>query len=346
MQWQDKLASKMLKCPYQHIIFTIPHELNSIARSQPKLVYSVLFKSAWQTIEQLAKDETNLGGKPGMTAVLHTFGSDLKHHIHLHTLVTFGGLGKDGKWHWPKRKNKIAPYRKMSSLFKVSFIKELEKQLAMKDLEYYQSNKSQIDSIRGVRWCVHNTPPTAHTKIIEEYLGRYVCRVGVSNNKLKYDEKQNQVTLIYNDYKNQKINEVAPKAIKTIDPLVAMHQIMIHVLPPNFQKVRTYGIMTKNQLGKIKSEIPALVKENKHTIRTLFQILKALLKLGEEDKIKCPQCGSEESELEEPLKPDAEWYNKNVGRGYKNKSPTSTLKISFNQQIPPKERVPLLFKVS
>lgn len=164
----------------------------------------------------------------------------------MHTLVTFGGLGKDGKWHWPKRKNKIAPYRKMSSLFKVSFIKELEKQLAMKDIEYYQSNKSKIDSIRGVRWCVHNTPPTAHTKIIEEYLGRYVCRVEVSNNKLKYDEKQNQVTLIYNDYKNQKINEVAPKAIITIDPLVAMHQIIIHVLPPNFQKVRTFGILTKN----------------------------------------------------------------------------------------------------
>lgn len=78
----------------------------------------------------------------------------------------------------------------------------------------------------------------------------------------------------------------------------------------------------------------------------MFQILKALLKIWEEDKIKCPQCGSEESELEETLKHDAEWYNKNVGHGYKNKSPTRTLKISFNQQIPPKERVLLLYKLS
>ena len=113
----------MLKCPYQHIIFTIPHELNYIAKGHPRVVYGALFKAAWQTIERLTKDPTNLGGTPGMTAVLHTFGSDLKHHVHVHTLVTFGGVTNEGKWVWPKRKDKIAPYRKICSTFKSIFIK-------------------------------------------------------------------------------------------------------------------------------------------------------------------------------------------------------------------------------
>jgi hypothetical protein len=177
--------SKMLKCPYQHIIFTIPHELNYIAKGYPKLVYGVLFKAAWKTIEKLAKDDDNIGGTPGMSAVLHTFGSDLKHHVHLHTLVPFGGVSKEGKWLWPKRKNKIASYRKIRSEFKKIFIKELEHQLQKEDAEYYTKVKIQIDATKAVSWCVHNTPPTAHTKVIEEYLGRYVCRVGVSMRGVK-----------------------------------------------------------------------------------------------------------------------------------------------------------------
>ncbi|MFZ1750510.1 MAG: transposase zinc-binding domain-containing protein, partial [Saprospiraceae bacterium] len=161
MQWQDKLAGKMLKCPYQHIIFTIPHELNYIAKGHPKLVYGILFKAAWATIGQLTKDEANLGGIPGMTAVLHTFGSDLKHHIHLHTLVTFGGVSREGKWIWPKRKNKIAPYRKICSTFRSIFIKALERQLLKSDPVYFDKVKGLIKGTKEVRWCVHNTPPTA-----------------------------------------------------------------------------------------------------------------------------------------------------------------------------------------
>ncbi len=326
MQWQDKLASKMLKCPYQHIIFTIPHELNYIAKGYPKLVYGVLFKAAWKTIEKLAKDDANIGGTPGMTAVLHTFGSDLKHHIHLHTLVTFGGVSKEGKWLWPKRKNKIASYRKIRSEFKNIFLKELDDQLQKEDAEYYTKVKVQIEATKAVSWCVHNTPPTAHTKVIEEYLGRYVCRVGVSNNKLQYDEVNQQVRLEYNDYKNQKQNEAAPKAIKNMDPLVAMHQIMIHVLPPNFQKVRSYGIMAKRKQEEIKKTIPELAKENGQTIRTVFQIIKALLKLDDDEPISCTQCGSLELEIEEVL-PDKTWYDKHIRQKSRNKSPTQSPEI-------------------
>ena len=327
IQWQDKLAAKMLKCPYQHIIFTIPHELNYLAKGYPKVLYGVLFKAAWRTVEQLTKEPDNVGGTPGMTAVLHTFGSDLKHHIHLHTLVTFGAVSQDGKWVWPQRKNKIAPYRKICNQFKSNFINELETQLIKIDPAYYQSVKATIDATRTVRWCVHNTPPTAHTKVIEEYLGRYVCRVGVSNKKLKYDEENQMVILQYNDYKNQKPNEAAPKAFKSLEPLVAMRQIMIHVLPPYFQKVRSYGIMTKAKADKLKMTIPELIKENGSFIRTCFQIIKALLQIDDDEPLKCIKCEGIDNEITE-LKPNKEWYDKNIRQNCKNKSPTSTPIIS------------------
>jgi hypothetical protein len=177
-----------------------------------------------------------------------------------------------------------------------------------------------------VRWCVHNTPPTAHTKVIEEYLGRYICRVGVSNRKLQYDPSKQQVKLQYNDYKNQKQNEAAPKAIKTIDPIVAIHQIMIHVLPPNFQKVRSYGIMTKTKQKKLNKTIPQLAKENGQTIRTIFQIIKALLKLQDDEEMKCSQCGSIDLATE-VLLPDVAWYDKHIRGKSRNKSPTEVVQI-------------------
>jgi hypothetical protein len=332
MQWQDKLASKMWKCPYQHIIFTIPHDLNYIAKRYPKLVYGVLFKAAWKTIERLTKEPTNIGGTPGMTAVLHTFGSDLKYHIHLHTLVTFGGVSKEGNWLWPKRKNKVAPYRKMCSEFRSNFLKELESQLAKTDLDYYAKVRNKINTTKIVRWCVHNTPPTAHTKVIEEYLGRYICRIGVSNKMLHYDESNQEVRLQYKDYKNQKQNDIAPKAFKYMNPLVAMQQIMTHVLPPNFQKVRSYGIMTKTKSEKLKKSIPELARNNVQTIRTIFQIIKALLKLEDDEEIKCNQCGSVEFEIEEII-PDPLWYDKHIRQLSRNKSPSGDIDFNKNNDL-------------
>jgi Putative transposase len=322
----------MLKCPYQHIIFTIPHELNYIAKGHPKVIYGVLFRAAWRTIEQLTKDPDNVGGTPGMTAVLHTFGSDLKHHIHLHTLVTFGAVSKDGKWVWPKRKNKIAPYRKICSQFKSNFIKELESQLKQTDPAYYETVKGLINTTSEVRWCVHNTPPTAHTKVIEEYLGRYVCRVGVSNKKIQYDPENDIVKMEYNDYKNQKQGQAAPKAIKHLDPIVAMRQIMIHVLPPNFQKVRSFGIMTKTKSKKVQKLIPELIKDNGNTVRTLFQIVKHLLQIDEEEPIKCIKCEGIENDVNE-IKPSKEWYDNHIRQQSRNKSPASATNISSKNKI-------------
>lgn len=279
----------------------------------PKVVYGTLFKAAWKTIEKLSKSQDNVGGTPGMVGVLHTFGSDLKHHIHLHTLVTFGGVDKKGEWQWPKRKNKLAPYRSMCGEFRSIYLKELHQALSKENEAYYVTVRTKILQLQSVRWCVHNTPPTMHTKMIEEYLGRYICRVGVSNKRLKYDSSSKEVQLEYNDYKHQEVNKPAPKAIKKIEPLIAIDQIVTHVLPRGFQKVRYYGIMTASNQKKIAKQIPELVKADSGYIRKLFEILRALLQLEEGQEIGCIHCGSTDLQ-KSTIHPDKAWYMTHIAK--------------------------------
>ena len=229
----------MLQVPYCHITFTLPHCLNGLARRNPWEVYNLMFRSAWQTVRRLCKKLKNVGGLPGMSAVLHTWGSDLKYHVHLHCLVTFGGYNEqDGQWHWPKRKRKIAPYRKLSGKYRAIFLKRLKKLMESGQVDYHQSYEELESSLPKKRWVVNHQWPTAETKVIEEYLGRYICRIGISNKRLSYDKNGENVCIEYNNYREQKAGEPAPKAYRHMPPLVAMHQILQHQLPRYFPRSR------------------------------------------------------------------------------------------------------------
>jgi len=104
----------MLRVPYVHAVFTLPHQLNGIARNNANTIYSGLMQAAWETVHEIGK---STGYTPGMTSVLHTFGSDMKYHIHVHALITFGGLDNQGKWVYPDNQLEIANQRRKKKLF-------------------------------------------------------------------------------------------------------------------------------------------------------------------------------------------------------------------------------------
>lgn len=187
-------------------------------------------------------------------------------------------------------KNNIAPYRMMCCMFRTQYLRLLTDHLNAIDEKHHPSVINTVSVMTIKRWRVHHTSPTAHTKIIEEYLGRYICRVGISKSKIAYDRNQNKISIIYNDYKHQLKNQPAPKAVKDIEPLVAIQSIIQHVLPTRLQKVRYFGIMTTSQQKKIAKVLSNLIKENKVTRRTLFQIIKALLKIPEDQDLICEKC--------------------------------------------------------
>ena len=219
-QWQDKLREKLFAVPYVHTIFTLPHELNSLGKQYPKELYNLLMRSAWNVVKHLLSDPDNIGGLPGMVSVLHTFGSDLKYHLHVHCLITFGGLSKSGEWLWPKRKKQLASYRDVCNEFRTEFLSGLRK-LFMKEKIKVGLGWAAIESIvERKRWIVKNMYPTMDTTIIENYLSRYINRVAISRKRFKYIKDQKKVELLYNDYRNQEEGKAAPKKLKETTAVV------------------------------------------------------------------------------------------------------------------------------
>ncbi len=302
LQWQDKIANKILQCPYQHIVFTMPHQLNTLARNNPYKMYNCLLRSAWITLKTGSADKSNLGALPGAIMVLHTFGSDLKYHVHVHALVTFGGVDSKGQWQWPKRKKKIIPFRQFRNKFRNNFVKHLEK--IYPELQTRIPFAQLKTDLYRKSWCVHAEPPTMRTKVIQEYLGRYICRIGVSKNKLKYDPDTQQVTLSFKDYrKAEKGNPKVPISQKKLKPLVAIDQIMRHCLPSYFQKCRYCGLHASATLKKYHHKLPAKIKNNGQTVRTIFQIIKALLGVEE---VACEHCQSTHFDID-TISPDNQY---------------------------------------
>ena len=297
-QWIDKLRNQLLKVPYVHTVFTLPHQLNGLARSNENVIYSLIMRVAWMTIKALGNKQ---GFTAGMTSILHTFGSDMKYHIHVHALVTFGGLNQDSAWIYPKDKHKLDKYRSICSSYKTIFIKELRQLYKKGTITYHHDFEGLISDVEKIRWVVHTTRPSMDTKVIEDYLAKYINRIAVSNKRLDYIKDSQKVILLHNDYKNQQAGQVAPKAYKIMEPLVAIDQILQHVLPPYFQKSRRYGI--HNSSSRLKESIPNAVKRNSQTIRTVFEIITELMK---HNPYKCERCHSDNHQTED-IKPDKTW---------------------------------------
>gem|GEM_PF-895955 len=317
MRCQDKLRNRMLAVPYVHTTFTLPHLLNGLLRRNKKALYTLLYKSSWLATKELSGESENVGGLPGMIALMHTWGSDMKYHVHLHTLITFGGLDESGQFHYPKRKYKMFPYRPLKAAFRRHYLKGMTDLFNKGLLEVGPIDFSALlKELQATNWVIHSTRPTLDTRVIEEYLSRYLLRIAVSNNRLNYDEIKKQVILIYNDYRNQLEGEVAPKRNRFFDPLSFIHQFIEHLPPRYFQRMRYYGLHAPATYRRIKDQIPSKLKRKSCTVRTLIQILKALL--GEE-MLKCAVCDGILF-TNNPIEQDLKWLERSIP-GYHKRGP-------------------------
>jgi len=355
IEWQERLSQRLLNIPYAHITFTLPREINHLARVNQKVVYNILMRSAWLTIKTVCADTDNVGALPGMMLPIrfavpsfrchlghrlciakisqsYTWGSDLKYHIHVHTIVTFGGLGTDLKWHFPKRRNKVAGFRELCRTFKETFLEQLKAAYSDGEISYHL-NYDQVEAlVKSVRWVVNHKRPTTNTFTIENYLAKYICRSAVTPKRINYDTDSNIVKLLYNDYKNQKEGQAAPKLYRRMNPLDAIHAIVQHKLPPYFQRSRYYGLHSSAKYKSIKEKIDPQLKRDPVLIKLMFSIMKQLLNIpSEEMERKCSNCNSINLERSE-LKKDLLWpalhirfYN--INRGPPKMNPSKTVSI-------------------
>jgi hypothetical protein len=231
------------------VVFTLPSEFNSYALSHGKIVYSSLFKAAWQTLQQFAENPKHLGGKMGMIAVLHTWGQNMSLHPHLHCIVPGGGLSKNGKWKKAKNKEKyLFNVKSMSQVFRAKFVAELRKS----ELKIPQKT---YDVVFKKNWVVYAKQPFRSPKYVIEYLGRYTHKIAISNHRIiTIDYKKRTVTFSAKDYRHG-----GKQVILTLSFREFTRRFALHILPKGFTRIRHYGILSsswkKQKLPQLQAEL-------------------------------------------------------------------------------------------
>jgi hypothetical protein len=226
---------ELLPVPYYHVIFTLPHELRAFARRNQQKVYGLLIKSAAGSILKLTGDPRYVGGRVGVMAVLHTWGSNLSYHLHVHCLVTGGGLSSDGHTWMPARENYLVPVRALSRLFRGSFLDSIRRQF--KDIDLPKS-------IRQKEWVVYCKPAVQGTRTVLNYLARYIHRVAITNSRI-ISADNGKVTFRYKGSRGDKTRTMTVSAQEFI------RRFLQHVLPAGVHKVRYYGLWSSSNRKKL-----------------------------------------------------------------------------------------------
>ena len=247
-RWLEANNANVLPIPYFHVVFTLPEALRGIAFQNKAFVYDLLFKMASRALLTIAADKKHLGAEVGLTAVLHTWGSSLTHHPHIHCIVTGGGLSEDGK-HWIRsRPNFLVPVRVLSRLFRRYLLEALLKAHDNGKLQFFNDlahlNRSNefvayLAPLKKIDWVVYAKRPFAGPEAVLTYLSRYTHRIAISNRRLvAFDERG--VTFRYKDYRSKKANPWKSMKLETDEFL---RRFLLHVLPPGFHRIRHYGLL-------------------------------------------------------------------------------------------------------
>lgn len=227
--WIQARQSELLPVPYFHVVFTLPDSINSLAMQDPRLVYDILFESAWETLKTFGKAKET---QTGMIAVLHTWGQNLSLHPHLHCIVPGGGVEKNGKWKNIRGDDKfLFPVRALSKVFRAKYCEKLKE----RSPDNYTKVKKQLWE---KQWIVFAKKPFGSPKSVVEYLGRYTHKIAISNHRIKSIDNENVIF----DYKDYRQNGV--KKPMTLTHQEFIRRFALHILPKRFVKIRHYGFLS------------------------------------------------------------------------------------------------------
>lgn len=235
-KWIWNREQELLPVPYFHIVFTLPHELNSLALHHPKEVYNSLFRAAWQTIAIFSKDPKHLGADTGMTAVLHTWGQNLSLHPHLHCIVPGGGITVSGKWKKARNKGKyLFPGKALALVFRAKFMCELRGTGVMVE-------QAVARELFRKKWVVYAKQPFLGPKQVVEYLGRYTHKIAISNHRIQRIDKNGTVNFSWKNYRKGGEKEVIQLSANEF-----LRRFCQHILPSGFVRIRHYGMLSSRK---------------------------------------------------------------------------------------------------
>jgi len=249
--WLAAREADLLPVGYFHVVFTLPAEIADIAWQNKAVVYDLLFKAASETMLTIAADPKHLGARIGITAVLHTWGSAMTHHPHVHMIVPGGGITPDGASWISSRPAFLLPVRVLGALFRRLFLTRLIQLHQAGRLAFFGTAAPLADRrtflrhlspVRKKRWVVYAKPPFAGPQAVLAYLSRYTHRVAISNRRLiAFDERG--VTFRYKDYKRDGPER---QRVMTLGTDEFIRRFLIHVLPRGFHRIRHYGLLASS----------------------------------------------------------------------------------------------------
>jgi len=288
-QWQEARINELLPVKYFHVVFTLPHELNSLFLGNRVALFRQLFDSASHCLLTLSADPKWLGAMPSITAVLHTWGQQLWFHPHLHCIVSGGGVDKDYNWVDLKKKTEFGflfPYNVMEPMFKQHFLRSVNKMIengnvALPDKSTWKPLKEKL---YNKKWIVYAKSPMGNTSQVVEYLARYAHKVAISNHRIVKVTDEN-VSFKYKDYADGKKTKTMQLPNNEFT-----RRFEQHILPLRFVKIRHYGILGNFKRKKRINAILEKMKLPQHPppVKTPYGLL-VLEKFGIDITL-CPKC--------------------------------------------------------
>ena len=250
-EWLQARQAELLPVPYFHLVFTLPEPIADVAYYNKAVIYDLLFKASAETMLTIAADPKHLGANIGFTTVLHTWGSAMTHHPHVHMIVPGGGISRDGHRWIACRSKFLLPVLVLSKLFRRLMLDKLMAAHATGQLNFFADHAHLTERnafatflapLRKTRWFVYCKRPFAGPEAVLAYLSRYTHRVAISNSRLIAADA-NHVTFKVKDYR---IDGPDRYTTMTLDTSEFIRRFLIHVLPTGFHRIRHYGFLANS----------------------------------------------------------------------------------------------------
>jgi Putative transposase/Transposase zinc-binding domain len=246
-EWLADREAELLPVPYYHVVFTLPGLIGDIAYQNKPVIYDILFKASAETLVTIAADPKHLGARIGVTSVLHTWGSAMTHHPHVHMIVPGGGLSPDGERWVSCRPGFFLPVRVLSRLFRRLFLEKLAAAHQAGRLHFFGSHAhlddpqafdAYLTPLRRAEWVVYSKRPFGGPQAVLAYLSRYTHRVAIANSRLIAFDRHG-VTFKWKDYRAEGRER---QKVMTLATEEFIRRFLIHVLPHGFHRIRHYGL--------------------------------------------------------------------------------------------------------
>jgi putative transposase/transposase-like zinc-binding protein len=272
-EWLEAREAELLPVPYFHLVFTLPAQIADIAYQNKAVVYDILFKASAEAMLTIAADPKHLGATIGITAVLHSWGSAMTHHPHVHMIVPGGGISSDGRRWIACRPGFFLPVRVLAKLFRRLMLEKLLAAHAAGELQFFGSHAhlaqpaafaAVLAPLRKTKWFVYSKRPFAGPQAVLAYLSRYTHRVAISNSRLIALDN-GRVTFKVKDYRTE-----GPDRYKTmtLDAAEFIRRFLIHVLPKGFHRIRHYGLFANGSRAESLARARELLAVSAHRAET------------------------------------------------------------------------------